>query len=39
MLEVMLSRLKDLQRVEQEVAWAPSFFIRSPQHLRLKARA
>ncbi|MDY7230399.1 cytochrome P450 [Hyalangium rubrum] len=39
MLEVMLSRLKDLQRVEQEVTWSPSFFIRSPQHLRMRARA
>lgn len=38
-LEVMLSRLKELQRVEQEVAWTPSFFIRAPQHLRMRARA
>lgn len=39
MLEVMLSRWKDLQRVEPEVAWTSSFFIRSPERLRLRARA
>jgi cytochrome P450 len=38
LLEVMLSRMEDLQRVEQEVAWQPSFFIRKPQRLRLRAR-
>ncbi len=39
LLEVMLSRLEDIQRVEQEVTWQPSFFIRKPQYLRLRARA
>ncbi|KFE67298.1 cytochrome P450 [Hyalangium minutum] len=39
MLEVMLSRWKGLQRVEPEVAWTSSFFIRSPERLRLLARA
>lgn len=39
MLEVMLSRWKELQRLEPEVAWTSSFFIRSPERLRLRAWA
>ncbi|EYF04172.1 cytochrome P450 [Chondromyces apiculatus] len=37
MLEVLLARLGDIQRVSQEVSWSPSFFIRSPSTLPLRA--
>jgi cytochrome P450 len=39
MLEVMLARLRYIERVEEEVAWTPSFFMRSPKTLALRARS
>ncbi|AKT38588.1 cytochrome P450 [Chondromyces crocatus] len=38
LLEEMLGRMKNIQRAEKDVAWTPSFFIRSPQSLPLRAR-
>ncbi|WP_169796533.1 cytochrome P450 [Chondromyces crocatus] len=38
MLEALLSRTKNLKRAERDVAWTPSFFIRAPQKLVLRAQ-
>ncbi|AKT38586.1 cytochrome P450 [Chondromyces crocatus] len=38
MLDALLSRAKNLRRPEREVAWAPSFFLRTPQKLVLCAQ-